>query len=127
MVAKFPVATREKANSARGKLSEAAMSTLLADGVYVETTLTVEIEAGRAKDQITSAVSSSAAVVAATAAGAVAVAAIIGGAYIFIKRRTGSSPSTASPSIGEMDVPVDVEANAVANIKAMERVYSLRI
>ncbi|EOD19235.1 hypothetical protein EMIHUDRAFT_243134 [Emiliania huxleyi CCMP1516] len=104
VVAKFPVATRESASSAQGNLSEAAMSTLLADGIYLETTLTIEIQDGRVQ------------------------AAIIGGAYIFIKNRSPSNPSTASGSVVEMEATMDVEeANAVANIKAMQRVYSLRI
>ena len=128
VVAKFPVATRESASSAQGNLSEAAMSTLLADGIYLETTLTIEIQDGRVQGASNGSDSSSAVVVAAAAAGVVVVAAIIGGAYIFIKNRSPSNPSTASGSVVEMEATMDVEgANAVANIKAMERVYSLRI
>ena len=128
VVAKFLVATREEASSAQGRLSEAVVSSALADGIYIESSLTVEIEEVRAQGQGNASASSSAVVVAAAAAGVVVVAAVIGGAYIFVKRRAGSNPSTAPPSVGETETVVDVEEpHAVANIKAMERVYSLRI
>ena len=128
VVAKFPVATWQKASSAQDKLFEAATSTTLANGIYTESTFMVEIEEGREQRQSSSPASSSAVAVVATAAGAVVAAATIVGVYIFIKR-TGGIPSTAaSPSAGETEATVAVEeANAVANIKAMERVYSLRI
>ena len=95
VIAQFPAASATEAITTQSNLEllgseafEAEMNDVLAaTGSYIEGSVEVEVEANDTRGQGSASTGSSAIAVAAAAAGAIIVAALLGGAFIYIKKK----------------------------------------